>query len=742
MSVQAQVDGIGTLEFPDGTDPAVIHATVQKMIAQKNPTPAATATPAGPHNPFVASGQDELSNIRDASDLAMTSLMNAPHHIYESVKDFFSGGINRTPGPAHLTPATTADLQPGIIPQAIGEGASAADAALGRVSPTAQDILHHTGRVAGDVLDVAGAVAPVKAGFNMMREVADQIPAAMTKYGMRTGADNPIARTVAGESGRPAVTAHNQAIADPAIGAQAGVHPDTPLSQKALEDAQAGPNSVYERAKAAIPTGPLSPKAEEMIRAVSGDDLVVHSPDVQAQVAAQKSRLLPTVDANGETVPNNLTGTQIVDTSKSLRYNGFRNVASEDPEMVALGSAQLKMADALHQHMLDTIPDTADVTPAQLAKARQALAQNYTVGGLLKGNNVDLQALARLHRNAPQLLTGPLRDMAEFADLHPEVTGLPSNSERFNPSGVGKDLAAIDLKSPVTYAQPLFGAAARRVLTGPPKAPNVPVTGAAGEFAPIDRTPQPPPGLTAGPMGAPPSAPVRYSTDIPSHELLSHGIEAEPEAGLSASAPEAPSREGIPFQVPPESVGKKPNRSGRQTQPEKAPSHMFVNDEQIEPSEPIVGNRFDPGKSLMEELEDLASVMHQNRSTGVSGAPGTSLGTTGGVPEGIMTPTPRVNRGGSDAGSIRAASPEAMNRGTRNVIEIDPDGRPTPVLKDVTQIDAKAPKGHLLMDQDTGEILDRGGMSIGNAEGLRNRYRAMHARPAPTLMDLLEASGG
>jgi hypothetical protein len=35
MSVHAQVEGIGTLEFPDGTDPAVVQATVKRVIAQK-----------------------------------------------------------------------------------------------------------------------------------------------------------------------------------------------------------------------------------------------------------------------------------------------------------------------------------------------------------------------------------------------------------------------------------------------------------------------------------------------------------------------------------------------------------------------------------------------------------------------------------------------------------------------------------------------------------------------------------
>lgn len=35
MSIHAQVEGVGTLEFPDGTDPSVVQATVKKVIAGK-----------------------------------------------------------------------------------------------------------------------------------------------------------------------------------------------------------------------------------------------------------------------------------------------------------------------------------------------------------------------------------------------------------------------------------------------------------------------------------------------------------------------------------------------------------------------------------------------------------------------------------------------------------------------------------------------------------------------------------
>jgi hypothetical protein len=43
VSVQAQVEGIGTLEFPDGTDPSVVQATVKRVIASRGAPKAPTA---------------------------------------------------------------------------------------------------------------------------------------------------------------------------------------------------------------------------------------------------------------------------------------------------------------------------------------------------------------------------------------------------------------------------------------------------------------------------------------------------------------------------------------------------------------------------------------------------------------------------------------------------------------------------------------------------------------------------
>jgi hypothetical protein len=550
---------------------------------------------------------------------------------------------------------------------------------------TISNVTGHVASVLGDVGNLLPAAGVVKRGVGIASDVADAAaaraaatPAAVTKYGMQTGENSPIARNVAGASARPAVAAHNQAIADPVLGAQAGVSPGTKLTSQSLEDARGAPNSVYERAETSIPTGPLSPTAAQAVQGVGADDMIVHSPDTQATIEAQKARLLS----------GPLTGSQVVNAQRALRFNGFRNVGAEDPEMNALGQAQLKMSDALHQHMVDTLPPDAPVSADQLAAARVALAQNHTVENVLGPNgNINLAKLAKLHNDNPGMLSGPMQEIAQFASDHPEVTRLPSDTERFNPSGVVKDVASIDLKKPLSYIQPLFGAAARRTLTGPAPALAPKVTGLGGEFGPIERgPPQPPPDMSASPPSAPPAAPAGPPGQIPLADLLSHGVEQQPAAGLTAGPMGAAPASGVPF------TRNAAHEAGG----------LSLADELTR---------------LVQSYPDLAKVASQ------------------GVPEDIMQrapaqgPRPKVahapafieNNGSGES----AASLEAQSRGTKNLVEVDPDGNEHPVLRDVTQADIEPSPRHLIVDKSTGEIVKSGGMAPALARGLLNRWKSM-----------------
>jgi hypothetical protein len=83
--------------------------------------------------------------------------------------------------------------------------------------------------------------------------------------------------------------------------------------------------------------------------------------------------------------------------------------------------------------------------------------------------------------------------------------------------------------------------------------------------------------------------------------------------------------------------------------------------------------------------------------------------------------TPLANNASGES----AASLEAQNRPKRNLALVDPDANSTPVLKDVTQVDRQAPKGHIIIDRDTGEIVSRGAdLTQAHANGLRARYKA------------------
>lgn len=77
----------------------------------------------------------------------------------------------------------------------------------------------------------------------------------------------------------------------------------------------------------------------------------------------------------------------------------------------------------------------------------------------------------------------------------------------------------------------------------------------------------------------------------------------------------------------------------------------------------------------------------------------------------------------NNASGESAASLEAINRGTRNLALVRPDGSSVPVMRDVTQIDRGAPKGHVIVDRDTGEIVSRGAdLNQSVANGLRNWF--------------------
>jgi hypothetical protein len=659
------------------------HFDSEAIQAQKPPaTPKAGAAGAGASsgtastssgNPIMDTINDIVAAGKGVTQAATQGALSIPHLAAHGLYGLLTGGKTDPSiissgilGPPTMGPEGQALMQKlHALAAGATSGLPAANPAQAPGvnslnAPSDNPLVANAERVVGNVSDILPAAGLAKAGLGGIKALGELGSGAATAevppLGMVTGETNPIARPIAGASGRPAAMAHNQAAADLHLPAQVGVMPGAKLGvpgpdgRLPLDVAKDAPNAVYQRVENALPTTELHPNAAQMVNNIGTNDMVVHSPDTQSLIDAQKQRLLA----------GPLSGKEVVDGQRALRFNGFKNKGSLDPENQALGDAQLKMADALHQHMVDTLPPNADVSVEQLVNARKTLAQIHTLDEARIGNNLNMHTLAKFGRDNPGVMDGPMADVAGFADRNPHVTGLPGAEERFNPSGVGKDVAAVDIKNPQSWIQPFFGARARAAITNRPAAP---VAGLAADLNPIDRTPQPPPGMTAGPMGAPPAA-AGPPGQIPQADVLAHGVEQPLPDALTSGPMGAPAPSGMPFAIPPDSVGAIHKIvKGRPGQQPPAPASRFVNDQEI-PTQPEpapvspLGSRFGVQPD-QPPLADHAGVISQ------------------GVPEGIVQPSgpnprqpspPNVppaegSRPVGPATSAGALDPEAHNQG-------------------------------------------------------------------------------
>ena len=604
---------------------------------------------------------------------------------------------------------------------------------------------------------VAGAAAPSAAA-------AAEAATPAARLGLRTAENAPIARSIAGPSGREALILQNNPVGKAVAGAEAGVPHGTDVTYDTLEKARgvsdpnhpeynpAAPNAVYGRVASNLPTAPLSERAATAVRSAGGADRITEgTPDAITNIQALKDQLL----ASGRS----FTGDQVINESRGLRQEGGTNIASDDVSKQQLGKAQLDMAKALEQHIEDTLPPNAEVSLEQFQNARTALAKNFTVQSALNGKYIDLPALARIQRSDPNVLTGNLRVLADFANDHPEVSMMPGAGTRYAPPGLGKDLGHINLLNPRSWVQPLVGSAARRSLTGDPAAAleaarTAPVTGLGGEFEPLPLTSLhtpgevgPPPGrqvpLPLGPEPRPPSllpavadlhnppgptpAPAAPPGQIPLADLLSHGVEQSPAPGLSAGPMGAPAPVGIPFAGSPEAVGAKIVKGGRpRTGPGARPE---INGEPVEQPtpEPVpgipLGDRF--ATSPSGSNSDLPGVRMQ------------------GVPEDIVQraaptgPRPKVahspafitdNASGESPASLEAQSrvKEGLAKGVQPIaFGADDVARPMSP-HDVERADLRPAPNEIFINAKDGSIINSGNMAPRLAQSMLARWKALH----------------
>ena len=492
------------------------------------------------------------NTLAGLGEMAASAVGNIPHGAAHAGVDLYrrlTGGDTNAPDPAIVraiqVPQGEAaqNLAAGVseLPaaQAVGGAVQSADQALGRFSPVAQDIVHEGLGVAGDVANLAPLAGIGKAFASTAADAAAHTAATAPEWaraGFENGENHPIARVLAGGSGKDALTLHNQQVGNAINGQEAGVAPGVRLGYENLAAARAAPNSVYDRVARALPTGQLDAGAQQALSGIGGD---LTNETTANQLARMKQNVVSAPDGQG-----------LVNQLRSMRQEGFARIGSDDVDNQQLGHAQLGIARAIEDHIGRNLPANGDVNVEQFQDARKALAKNFAVQGALRGDHVDLGTIARLQRADPQLLTDGLKVSADFANQNPAVTGL--GSRIYEPPSYGQDIMGIpgthrleNFLSPSFWSGAAGGTAlARRVLTGDT---GKAVAGArqafpgtlGAEFGPLEpgmTHPQPFPHDTGGlelAQNGPISPPSAPQGGIPLADVLSHGVEQAPPAGLS-----------------------------------------------------------------------------------------------------------------------------------------------------------------------------------------------------------------
>lgn len=286
--------------------------------------------------------------------------------------------------------------------------------------------------------------------------------------GFRSQRDHPLSAAVAGSSGQDALTIHNNAIVDRIGANEANVAPGEAPSYESLEAGREGPGTVYNRMGVEIGDGhnlSADPAMTSAVENATGPKRITKgTPDAEAKIGALRSQILDGKPRSGD---------EIITEMRGLRQEGSTNLGSDDVSNQQLGRAQMNIAHALEEYAGRALPPDAPVSQEQFQAARQAIAKNYAVQGALRGNTLDPQAIARLQRHDPGLLTDGLKTIGDFANENPTVTGLASRI--YQKPNYASDIlggGAYQMgRNAESFVGPIAGAAglkalARRVLTG------------------------------------------------------------------------------------------------------------------------------------------------------------------------------------------------------------------------------------------------------------------------------------
>lgn len=182
----------------------------------------------------------------------------------------------------------------------------------------------------------------------------------------------------------------------------------TAISDTALEQAAKPHAQVYAAVKATIPDAiaPDETLTKAVMEAGRGTDSTLPLPPELKKY--QDAALVP------------MNGSQMLATISDLRAQGWKGyLAKDNPQLNAVGNAQLELASALEQRLGQTVADRAPALAGAYQQARKGFAKIAAVEAARVGNDIDAQVLRRMNTKTGAL-DGGLKVIADTAEMFPK----------------------------------------------------------------------------------------------------------------------------------------------------------------------------------------------------------------------------------------------------------------------------------------------------------------------------------
>lgn len=403
MPIHAQVEGIGTLEFPDGTDPSVIQATVKKQIESK-----------APKTPEKGFGEKALDVAKDFGSAAVRPLAK---------------GVAALPLMAMDAGVATRNLiegrdKSGQYPYELPS--KTFNTALDSVTRKPEGV----GKIAEEVSSavVGGKIVPKipeGAGNVLAPEV---VKARQAGYVLPISKANPtlLNKAIEGMSGKiqmgQQASIKNQENTNRLVRKAIGLAEDAPISKESLAQVRQQAGKAYE-ALEKIPTPmKITPKFTADVQKIAGawEKVAQKYPEIAK---------LPEVDAlkTSLTRHSEMSFEEGVQLTRALRAKATANLKNfTNPEKVAEGKAQKAASDAIEDLMEQNLSATGNKGLLKdFREARQLYAKTHDVEAALNDatGNVNAAHLGKLVDKGK--LTGELKTVGEVAKSFEKATQRP-----------------------------------------------------------------------------------------------------------------------------------------------------------------------------------------------------------------------------------------------------------------------------------------------------------------------------